>query len=111
MAFTRSLPAAASCFLLRGALMNMGQPISTHYAMERVPPEAHAVTNSFLMLAWTSAWTVSAAAGGALIERFGFTASFVAAVGLYLVSTVLYHAFFGKEDRRPPAKAEAAGGF
>lgn len=106
MGFTKSLPVAAACFLFRAALMNMGQPISTHYAMERVKPESHAVTNSFLMLACTSAWTVSAAVGGAVIERFGFTASFVLAVGLYLVSTALYQGFFGKEDRKPPARTK-----
>jgi MFS family permease len=110
MGFTRNLPAAVGCFLFRGALMNMGQPISTHYAMERVGPEAHAVTNSFLMLAWTSAWTFSAAAGGAIIERFGFRASFVLAVALYLVSTVLYQVFFGKEDRKPPARGKGPAG-
>ena len=104
MGFTRSLPAAVGCFLFRGALMNMGQPISTHYAMERVKPEAHTVTNSFLMLAWTSSWTFAAVAGGATIERFGFRLSFILAVGLYLVSTILYHVFFGKEERRPPAR-------
>jgi predicted MFS family arabinose efflux permease len=78
--------------------------------MERVRPEDHAVTNSFLMLAWTSAWTISAAAGGLLIERHGFTSSFVAAVALYFASTALYFAFFGREDRTPPARKKEGGG-
>ena len=91
---SRYFPVVVVSFLLRGALMNMNQPLSTNFAMESVRKEEHAVTNSFLLLAWTGSWAVSVRIGGILIERYSYTPSFVAAIVLYVLSSILYYHFF-----------------
>jgi len=94
LCFSRSFPVVVFGFLMRGALMNMNQPLSTHFAMEAVRKEEHAVTNSMLMLAWTGSWVASVQWGGTLIERYSYVPSFVVAIVLYVMSSLLYYYFF-----------------
>ncbi|MCX5801887.1 MAG: MFS transporter [Candidatus Eisenbacteria bacterium] len=91
---SRYFPVVVGSFLLRGALMNMNQPLSTNFAMESVRKEEHAVTNSLLLLAWTGSWAVSVRIGGSLIERYSYTLPFIIAIILYVLSSVLYYYFF-----------------
>ncbi|MFH0777764.1 MAG: MFS transporter [Candidatus Eisenbacteria bacterium] len=96
LCFSRDFPVVVVAFLLRGALMNMNQPLSTNFAMEAVRKEEHAVTNSMLMLAWTASWAISVQIGGLLIERYSYVPSFIAAIALYLAASWMYHRFFRK---------------
>lgn len=100
MAFTPWLWAAVLGFWFRGALMNMNQPIASNFAMEIVPPDQHAVTNSFLSFTWNAAWMVSAGAGGYLIERYGFRVPMLVTVGLYVLSSSIYWTLFHDAERR-----------
>lgn len=100
LAFTHFLPLAVSSFLLRGALMNMNQPIATNFSMERVEENERPLTNSLTALAWTLSWGISANLGGKLIQDYGYTSPLLIAAGLYVVSSILYFSFFSsREDR------------
>lgn len=97
------LPLVITSFFLRSALMNMNQPLSSHFAMEVVRERDHAVTNSLLALAWFAAWAISADIGGAMIERSGYTLPLLIAAGLYVLASILYWFFFrGVEEARMP---------
>ncbi len=97
------LPLVIASFFLRSTLMNMNQPLSSHFAMEVVRERDHAVTNSLLALSWFVAWAISADIGGAMIERSGYTTPILIAAGLYVLASVLYWYFFrGVEERRMP---------
>jgi len=98
LAFSYNLPLAVVAFLFRGALMNMGQPIATNFAMEKVREREQALTNALLMLAWTSSWAVTANLGGRLIKAYSFTPPLLITVGLYVISSVLYYFFFSTEE-------------
>ncbi|HEX9916301.1 MAG TPA: MFS transporter [candidate division Zixibacteria bacterium] len=99
LAFTFNNTLAVLAFLLRGSLMNMSQPISTNFTMEKVKEDEQPLTNSLMMLAWTSSWAIVASLGGNLISRHGFTLPLLIAVVLYVISSLLYLKFFsGKED-------------
>jgi predicted MFS family arabinose efflux permease len=104
LAFSYHLPLAVGAFLLRGALMNMGQPISTNFAMEKVKEEEHALTNALLMLSWTGSWAVTANLGGRLIKAYSFTPPLLITVGLYVISSILYYIFFSSEEDRKMGK-------
>jgi len=95
-------------FLLRGGLMNMNQPLTTHFAMEVVPEREHAITNSLLSLSWFVAWSISADIGGALIERRGYTEPLLLAALLYVLASILYGVFFHRvpEIRMPRSEVE-----
>jgi MFS family permease len=105
LAFTYNLPLAVVCFLFRGTLMNMGQPISTNFAMEKVKEKEHALANALLMLSWTGSWAASANIGGRLIKAYSFTPPLLITVGLYIISSVLYYLFFSSEEDKKIGKA------
>lgn len=101
-------PLVAAAFFLRSGLMNMNQPLTSHFAMEVVSKRDHAVTNSLLSLSWFVAWSISADIGGAMIERYGYTPPLLVAAGLYVVASVLYWFFFKdvEEGRVPRGEVE-----
>ena len=108
LAVSHLFPLVALCFFMRGGLMNMNQPLASHFAMEVVPERDHAITNSLLSLSWFLAWTVSADIGGALIERKGYEEPLLIAAALYVGASVLYWIFFKDvaEARLPRTEVE-----
>ncbi len=108
LALSHSFPVVVASFFLRSGLMNMNQPLTTHFAMEVVPEREHAITNSLLSLAWFVAWSVSADIGGALIQRRGYTEPLLLAAFLYVAASLLYAMFFHRvpEMRLPRSEVE-----
>ena len=106
LALPTPFPVAAAAFFMRGGLMNMNQPLASHFAMEVVSERDHAVTNSLLSLSWYLAWTVSAEIGGTLIERRGYTDPLLLAACLYVAASVLYWVFFRSVEERRVPRAE-----
>jgi predicted MFS family arabinose efflux permease len=108
LALSHSFPVVAFAFCLRSGLMNMNQPLTSHFAMEVVRERDHAITNSLLSLSWFLAWSVSADIGGAMIEREGYTLPLLIAAGLYVAASVLYWYFFRnvEEGRVPRGEVE-----
>jgi MFS family permease len=100
LAFTYRLEVAVVAFWLRGALMNMNQPVSRNFAMEIVAPHEQALTNALVESTWTAAWMVSTLVGGWFIEKHGFEIPMIIAVGLYLAASSLYLYFFRDVERR-----------
>jgi MFS family permease len=99
LAFTYNLKLAVGAFFVRGALMNMSQPISTNFSMEKVKRSEQPLTNSLTSLSWTLAWALSAVWGGKLIQHYGFTPPLLIASFLYILSSLFYFYFFsGAED-------------
>ncbi len=105
LAFSYYLPLAVGAFLFRGALMNMGQPIATNFAMEKVKEKEQALTNALLMLSWTGSWAITTNLGGRLIKAYAFTPPLLITVGLYVISSILYYIFFSSEEDRKMGKA------
>jgi MFS family permease len=99
LAVSNSFPVVAGAFCLRSGLMNMNQPLTSHFAMEVVRERDHAMTNSLLSLSWFLAWSVSADIGGAMIEREGYTQPLLIAAALYVAASVLYWYFFRHVDQ------------
>lgn len=111
LAFAHSLPLAIGAFWVRGALMQMNQPISSAFALELVPQDQQAVTNSVRQLGWNLAWTASTQLGGLWIASRGFTEPILAAVGLYIFASSSFAWFFGNSrHRRDPRSGDPVGG-
>jgi MFS family permease len=100
LAFTQQVEWAIFGFWMRGALMNMNQPIADNFAMEMVGKEHHAVTNSVISLLWHAAWMITAQAGGWLIEHHGFRLPMLITVAFYILASSLYLVFFHDAERR-----------
>ncbi len=98
LSYTYLLPLAFVAFVLRGGLMNLGVPIVTNLGMELAEKREQGLVNALLMVAWTSAWMVSAAVGGSLIEKFGYTFTMNITVFLYVLSSFTFYIFFRKAE-------------
>ena len=98
LSYTYFLPLAFVAFVLRGGLMNLGVPIVTNLGMELAEKREQGLVNALLMVAWTSAWMVSSAVGGSLIEKFGYTFTMNITVFLYVVSSFTFYIFFRKTE-------------
>jgi MFS family permease len=101
---------AVLAFWMRGALMNMNQPVSSAFAMEIVPEHQQTVTNSVRTFAWNLAWMVTAPLGGWLIERRGYGPNMFLTIGFYLSAATTFWIFFrgrvvGKTAPKPFASA------
>jgi len=106
LAYSFNFPLVVFAFLVRGALMNMGMPVGTNFAMETVPASHHGLVNALLMFAWTSSWMVSTQIGGWVIEHYGYTLSLNIAIVLYIISSLLYFLFFRRSENRTDAGFE-----
>ncbi len=100
LCFTQNLSLAFWAFMLRGALMNMGSPVSTAFMMEAVPAEQHGLVNSLAAIAWAASWAITAPIGGAMIEKGGYVPVFLVAIALYILSAGSYYYFFACSERR-----------
>ncbi|MGB5105452.1 MAG: MFS transporter [Candidatus Zixiibacteriota bacterium] len=100
LCLTNDLSMAFWAFLFRGALMNMGSPVTTSFMMEAVPAELHGIVNSFSSMSWTVSSAISTQIGGAIIEKSGFETSFYWAIGLYLASAFSFYYYFSKCEIR-----------
>jgi len=100
LAFSFNLPLSIAAFWLRGALMNMNQPVSRNFAMEIVKPHEQAFTNAMVEMTWSASWMVSTQVGGILIEKHGFKIPMLIAVGLYTTASSLYLRFFHDTERQ-----------
>ena len=85
---------AVLAFWMRGALMNMNQPVSNAFAMEVVPDADQAVTNSVRTLSWNLAWMLTTPLGGWLIEQRGYAANMFVTIAFYLSAAALFWTFF-----------------
>jgi len=100
LSYTYTLPLAVVAFIVRGGLMNLGQPIVTNFGMEVAEKREQGLVNALLAVAWTSSWMISAAVGGKLIEEYGYTFTMNLTIILYIISTFTFFFFFRKGERK-----------
>jgi MFS family permease len=85
---------AAVAFLVRGALMNMGNPLYESFSMEQVSEEERGALNSILMVSWEVGWVIGPLLSGFVQESYGFTPLFIATAVLYSSGVALIWRFF-----------------
>jgi MFS family permease len=102
LAMTDHLWLAVPSLLLRGALMNMGTPISNNFSMEIVTENQRTLANSVRTIGWLGSRFIATMIGGSVIEIFGFDTSFYIAIGLYFASSILFYVFLKKKEEEIP---------
>jgi predicted MFS family arabinose efflux permease len=100
LCYSNNLNLAFMAFIFRGALMNMGVPVTNTFMMESVDDCDHGLINSLSAIGWSGAWAVSTQIGGLMIEKGGFVGVFLAAIALYVISAGLYYYFFSDSETR-----------
>jgi predicted MFS family arabinose efflux permease len=95
----------ALSYYIRLALMNMSAPVYQTFVMERVEAPARATVASLESMAWNFGWAFSPTISGILQVRYGFGPPFLGTVILYIISVILYWAFFWRGQPQPQLEA------
>lgn len=109
MAFTRNTALAAVAFWIRSGLMMCSNPIINQFCLELVPEHRRSVAQNVFQMAWTGAWAVSAAIGGWMIQKSGYTVPMLLTAACYLVYVVVFACFFRSHPAMQKARAAGAG--
>ncbi len=106
MGFAPAYWIAAVAFLIRGALMNMSNPLYSTFTMEQTPERERGTVNSMLQLTWEVGWTVGPYLSGVVQARYGFAPLFLSTAALYSLAVGVTWLFF--HDAEAQAKSAAA---
>jgi MFS family permease len=90
-------------FLVRGALMNLSNPLYAAFAMERTAERERGAVNSMMQLMWEVGWTVGPYLSGVVQARWGFSPLFIATASLYGVAIGLTWLFFHHAETKLPS--------
>jgi MFS family permease len=104
---------AAVGMWVRAALMNMGNPLYTAFAMEQVQERERATVSGLMGVSWNIGWTIGPFLSGYMQQNpnIGFKPIFVITCTTYLVAVFLERVFFQRADdrQRRAAVLEGAG--
>jgi len=92
---------AGLAFLVRGALMNMSNPLYSAFAMENTPERERGAVNSVMQLMWEVGWTVGPYLSGVVQARWGFTPLFISTTVLYSLAIAFTWLFFRHAETQP----------
>lgn len=101
LGFAPNVWLAGLAFLVRGALMNMSNPLYSSFVMEQTVEHERAAVNSVLTLMWQAGWAVGPYLSGVVQAGYGFAPLFIATAALYAVATALMWLFFRQVESRP----------
>jgi MFS family permease len=87
-------------FWVRAALMNMGNPLYSAFAMEQVAERERATVSGLMGMSWNIGWTIGPFVSGYMQEHpdIGWGPIFLITCTLYIVASVLMRFFFQRRD-------------
>jgi MFS family permease len=87
-------------FWVRAALMNMGNPLYSAFAMEQVTERERATVSGMMGMSWNIGWTIGPYLSGYMQAHpnIGFRPIFVITCTLYILASILMRAFFQRLD-------------
>ncbi|AZR74767.1 hypothetical protein BBF96_00780 [Anoxybacter fermentans] len=98
MATTSNVFLAMVAVLLRTALMNAANPITSNLMMEEVGDKVKGIANSLSQMAFQLGWVVMGPISGMIIAEYGYSYVFFLAMFFYLGSALCYFIFFRHLD-------------
>ncbi len=104
LGFSPWLGAAVAAFWVRAALMNMGNPLYSAFAMEQVDEASRARVSSLLGMGWNIGWSVGPYLSGLMQMRVGFGPIFLVTTTAYLMGAATVHLLFAKIGAEPSLK-------
>ncbi|HET6313716.1 MAG TPA: MFS transporter, partial [Chloroflexia bacterium] len=87
LGYAQFFPLVVAALFVRGALMNMGNPVFSAYSMERVPDRERATFTSLTSSTWALGWASGSWFSGTLRDALGFFEGFNV---LWAIMAVLY---------------------
>ncbi len=100
---------SAVAYYIRLALMNMSGPVYQTFVMERVEPKARATVASLVSMSSNFGWAFSPTISGWIQVSYGFGPAFGSTIVLYVISIILYWAFFWRKKPQEEAGGMLSG--
>ncbi len=94
--------------LIRGALMNLSNPLIANFNMEVLQAHERATVNSLLNMGWSLGWAVSGWAGGWIMQNISYTLPYGITFVLYTASIATFYYFFRSYDTPLAGRSPAA---
>lgn len=85
--------------LIRQTSISMAWPIDSTFIAEVLPPRARATVFGFRSAAWNVGFSAASLAGGAVIVRSGYNATFAALIVFSALSVAMFVIYFGRHPR------------
>jgi MFS family permease len=100
--FSEAFWISGIAFWVRAALMNMGNPLYSAFAMEQVSERERATVSGLMGMSWNIGWTIGPYLSGYMQEHpnIGFKPIFLITCTLYIVASILEKVFFQPMDDR-----------
>jgi MFS family permease len=98
--FSGNIWMSGLAFWVRAALMNMGNPLYSAFAMEQVGERERATVSGMMGMSWNIGWTIGPFVSGYMQAHpdIGFQPIFVITCTLYILAAVLERRFFQRTD-------------
>ena len=90
---------AVLAHLIRQTSISMAWPIDSTFIAEVLPARARATVFGLRSAAWNVGFSAASLAGGAVIVRRGYDATFVALIVFSTISAALFVVYFGRHPR------------
>ncbi len=98
--FSGNLWVSGISFWVRAALMNMGNPLYSAFAMQQFSERERATVSGLMGMSWNIGWTLGPYLSGYMQEHpaIGFQPIFLVTCTLYIIASLLERAFFQRLD-------------
>jgi len=101
LGFSPWLGVAVTAFWVRAALMNLGNPLYSAFAMEQVDEASRARVSSLLGMGWNIGWSVGPYLSGLMQMRVGFGPIFLVTTAAYIIGAATVHLLFARTGAAP----------
>jgi MFS family permease len=97
LGFTHNIPLIIGCYLLRGTLMNLGQPALQSFVMGILPPRERGAASSIFNVGFQVTSAAGGVLSGYLLTQGNYALIFSLAGLCYLGAMLMLVPWFGRE--------------
>lgn len=102
MAHSDAMPVVFISIVIRSGIMGMSFPLTTNLCLEQCRPNQRGLVNAVTLFSINFSWMAAMAAGGYLIEDFGYKSAFYVMIVLSIAASISYHVFFRRPEQTYP---------
>jgi MFS family permease len=100
LGYTQTLTMAIIAYLIRGALMNSGNPMVQGLLMEKITDKSKGLASSVTGMSFNVGWAICPVISGQLVKAHGYDIIFYIAAATYVIGASVFYLLFNGEERK-----------
>ena len=100
LGYTQTLTMAIFAYLIRGALMNSGNPMVQGLLMEKITDKSKGLASSVTGMSFNVGWAICPVISGQLVKAHGYDIIFYIAAATYVIGASVFYLLFSGEERK-----------